>query len=230
MRNHFWSKRIVLCLLAVWSCCTCFADERLYQQARTQQREGKFDEAIATFQNFLTQPVDEKDFENQEHVLHTEALMQLMNTFQSKGDLEGCLVALQEVYKASPTLQKQCLRDYYAVMGYALSRTERMREAEETMLKVFTLPLHQPTPERYFRDYAYAAAVFYGNAHYQKEVSYWCMEALKQAELCKNTSGKQWVMTMLGSHYKRHGQLNKALELYLKSKEEARRDKMTWAC
>ena len=185
------------------------------------QRNGKHDEAITAFKGYLAQPVAEEELEGQQLFLYTEALMQLMNTFQSKGDPEGCLVALQEVYKASPTLQKQCLRDYYAVMGYALSRTEKMREAEETMLKVFTLPLYQPSPERYFRDYAYAAAVFYGNAHYQKEVSYWCMEALKQAELCKNTSGKQWVMAMLGSHYKRHGQLNKALELYLHSKEEA---------
>ena len=218
-----WCRRTLLFLVATLIGGASFASESLFREARTLQRNGKHDEAITAFKSYLAQPVSEEDLDGQHLFLYTEALMQLMNTFQSKGDPEGCLVALQEVYKASPTLQKQCLRDYYAVMGYALSRTEKMREAEETMLKVFTLPLHQPTPERYFRDYAYAAAVFYGNAHYQKEVSYWCMEALKQAELCKNTSGKQWVMAMLGSHYKRHGQLNKALELYLQSKEEAQK-------
>ena len=218
-----WCRRTLLFLVATLIGGASFASEGLFREARTLQRNGKHDEAITAFKSYLAQPVSEEEFDGQHLFLYTEALMQLMNTFQSKGDPEGCLVALQEVYKASPTLQKQCLRDYYAVMGYALSRTEKMREAEETMLKVFTLPLHQPTPERYFRDYAYAAAVFYGNAHYQKEVSYWCMEALKQAELCKNTSGKQWVMAMLGSHYKRHGQLNKALELYLQSKEEAQK-------
>jgi hypothetical protein len=212
-----------LFLVAMLIGSASFASEGLFREARTLQRSGKHDEAITAFKGYLALPVAEEELEGQQLFLYTEALVQLMNTFQSKGDPEGCLVALQEAYKASPTLQKQCLRDYYAVLGYALSRTERMKEAEETMLKVFTLPLYQPSPERYFRDYAYAAAVFYGNAHYQKEVSYWCMEALKQAELCKNTSGKQWVMTMLGSHYKRHGQLNKALELYLKSKEEAKK-------
>ena len=223
MSLHSWCKRTLFFLVAMLIGGASFASEGLFREARTLQRNGKHDEAITAFKSYLAQPVSEEDLDGQHLFLYTEALMQLMNTFQSKGDPEGCLVALQEVYKASPTLQKQCLRDYYAVMGYALSRTEKMREAEETMLKVFTLPLHQPTPERYFRDYAYAAAVFYGNAHYQKEVSYWCMEALKQAELCKNTSGKQWVMAMLGSHYKRHGQLNKALELYLQSKEEAQK-------
>ena len=223
MRTHFWSKRIVLCLLAVWSCYTCFANERLYQQARTQQREGKFDEAIATFQNFLTQPVDEKDFEGQEHVLHTEALMQLMNTYQSKGEPEVCVTTLRKVFEASPILQRQYLRDYYSVLGYALSRTENMKEAEETTLKALTLPLNQATPERYFRDYAYAAAVFYSNPNYQKEVINWCEEALRQADLCENTSGKQWVTAMLGALYKRNGHLNKALALFQQSKEEAER-------
>lgn len=147
--------------------------------------------------------------------------MQLMNTYQSKGEPEACVSTLQEVFSASPTLQKQCQRDYYSILGYALSRTERMKEAEEMMLKALTLPMQHATPERYFRDYAYAAAVFYSNPHYQDEVVEWCQEAMKQAELCKNTSGKQWVTAMLGTLYKRNGHLNKALELYQQSKEEA---------
>ena len=144
-----------------------------------------------------------------------------MNTFQSKGSPEACIPVLKETFKSSPTLQKYGLRDYYSVLGYALSRTERMKEAEETILKALTLPLHQATPERYFRDYAYAAAVFYSNPKYQKEVINWCEEALRQAELCKNSSGKQWVTAMLGTLYKRNGHLNKALELFQQSKGEA---------
>ena len=144
-----------------------------------------------------------------------------MNTYQSKGEPEACVTALKEVFQASPLLQKNYLRDYYSVMGYALSRTENMKEAEETMLKAFTLPLHQATPERYFRDYAYAAAVFYSNPDYQTEVIDWCKEALAQAEFCKKTSGKQWVMAMLGSLYKRNGLIDKALDFFQRSKEEA---------
>ena len=145
-----------------------------------------------------------------------------MTTFQSKGEPEACICTLKEVFEASPILQKQCLRDYYSVLGYALSRTEKMKEAEDTMLKVFNISLHHPTtPERYFRDYAYAAAVFYCNPQYQKEVIEWCEEALDQVELCKNTSGKQSVSAMLGSLYKRNGNINKALDLFQQSKVEA---------
>ena len=221
MNIPFWRKYLLLFHALILICCTSFANENLYREARTFQREGEYDKAIEAFKNYLTQPVDEDGLTNKEQFLYTEALMQLMNTFQSKGEPEACITTLQQVFKASPAVQRHCLRDYYSVLGYALSRTEKMEEAEQTMLKVFTLPLQQATPERYFRDYAYAAAVFYSNPNYQNEVINWCEEALVQAELCKNTSGKQWVMAMLGSLYKRNGRLNKALDLFQQSKEEA---------
>ena len=221
MNLPFWSKKIGLFHAFMLICCVCLANENLFKQARTLQREGKYDEAIVAFKKYLSQPMHKEDFSNQQMVMYTDALVQLMNTFQSKGDPEACISTLKEVFETSPILQETYLRDYYSVLGYALSRTENMKEAEETMLKAFTIPLHQATPERYFRDYAYAAAVFYSNPNYQKEVIDWCQEALMQADLCKNTSGKQWVMAMLGSIYKRNGNIDKALELFLQSKEEA---------
>lgn len=216
-----WNRKIFTFIAAMLMCCSGFADDTLYRQARTHQREGNYNEAIEAFNRYLSLPISKEGLTDQQVVLRTEALMQLMNTYQSKGEPEACIEALQEVFKASPLWQGSCLRDYYVVMGYALSRTERMQEAEETMLKALTLPLHRATPERYFRDYAYAAAVFYSNPDYQDEVIEWCQEAIAQAEECQSTSGKQWVTTMLGSLYKRDGQFNKALELYKVSIEEA---------
>lgn len=216
-----WSKKIALLLVFSLTSYIGFADDNLYREARVFQRGGQYDEAIDAFKTYLMQPANEDSLTKQQIIIYTEALVQLMNTFQSKGEPEACICTLKEVFEASPILQKQCLRDYYSVLGYALSRTEKMKEAEDTMLKVFTIPLHHPTPERYFRDYAYAAAVFYSNPQYQKEVIEWCEEALHQVELCKNTSGKQWVSAMLGSLYKRNGNINKALELFQQSKVEA---------
>lgn len=225
MKLSFGYKRIVLFNMFMLLCYVCFANDTLFKQARTLQHEGKYDEAIVAFKNYLSQPMNENDLTDKHMVMYTDALVQLMNTFQSKGEPEACITTLKEVFSTSPLLQKTYLRDYYSVMGYALSRTENMKEAEETMLAALTLPLHQATPERYFRDYAYAAAVFYCNQEYQKEVIDWCQEALAQAELCKNTSGKQWVMVMLGSLYKKNGLLDKALELFQQSKEEAKERK-----
>ena len=221
MNLYFWRKSVFLFHMLVLICTTGLANENLFREARTLQREGKFDEAIEAFRNYLIQPTAGDNISDREQTLYTEALMQLMNTYQSKGEPETCITALQEVFKASPVIQRYCLRDYYSILGYALSRTEKMEEAEETMLKVFTLPLQQATPERYFRDYAYAAAVFYSNPNYQNEAINWCEEAMVQADLCKNTSGKHWIMAMLGSLYKKNGHLNKALQLFQQSKEEA---------
>ena len=221
MSLPLWVKKILMLHAFVVICCVSFANDNLFGQARKLQRDGKYDEAIEAFRNYLLQPIDEKDFGKEQMVIYTDALVQLMNTYQSKGEPEAFISTIQEIFEASAILQKQCLRDYYSVLGYALSRTERMNEAEDTMLKTFTIPLHHATPERYFRDYAYAAAVFYSNPDYQKEVIDWCQEALLQAQLCENTSGKQWVTAMLGSLYKRGGHLNKALELFQQSKAEA---------
>ena len=217
----YWIKKIGLFHAFMLVCCACLANDDLFKQARTLQREGKHGEAIAAFKNYLTQPVPGNELSDEQMVRYTDALVQLMNTYQSKGEPEACVIVLKEVFQASPILQKNYLRDYYSVMGYALSRTENMKEAEETMLKAFTFPLHQATPERYFRDYAYAAAVFYSNPDYQTEVIDGCKEALAQAEFCKKTSGKQWVMAMLGSLYKRNGLIDKALDFFQRSKEEA---------
>ena len=202
-------------------CHDGLASENLFEKARDLQRGGSYDEAIETYKSYLLQPIEKAELEIQDVTAYTDALVQLMNTFQSKGEPDACVSALNSLFSRSPILQHECLRDYYSVLGYALSRTENMSEAEETMIRALTLPLYLPTPERYFRDYAYAAAVFYSNPEYQKEVVKWCQEAILQAESSDNISGKQWITAMLGSLYKRNGELSQALELFTQSRDEA---------
>lgn len=216
----FFAQSVIFFIFSVIT-STCFANNDLFKEARTLQREGNFAEAISAYKSYLTRPIEKDSMTGEQLAMYTDALVQLMNTFQSKGEPEACISTLHEVFESSPIMQDECLRDYYSVLGYALSRTENMSLAEETILKALTLPLHRATPERYFRDYAYAAAVFYSNPKYQKEVINWCQEALTQAQSCMNTSGQQWVMAMLGSLYKRNGNLNGALELFQQSIEES---------
>ena len=222
MKSPVWIRCTLILHILMIACCSAFAGENLYRQARELQREGKFDEAIETYKAYFTEPVNANDLSTRELEMHTDALVQLMNTFQSKGEPDACIEALQEVFKSSRLFQHELLRDFDSVMGYALSRTERMKEAEATMLKALALPLYSANPERYFRDYAYAAAVFYSNPDYHGEVINWCVEAIHQAQLSDNTSGKQWVTAMLGAIYKKDGDLNRALALFLQSEEEAK--------
>lgn len=222
MKLHKHSAITLIFSILTLTAIPCFADENLFKEAITLQHSGDYDEAINAYKSYLTRPIEKDTMTDDQLVMYTDALVQLMNTFQSKGEPEACISALQEVFEASPIMQDEYLRDYYSVLGYALSRTENMSLAEETILKALTLPLHRATPERYFRDYAYAAAVFYSNPDYQNEAINWCQEALAQAQSCNNTSGQKWVMTMLGSLYKKQGDLNGALKLFQQSIEESR--------
>ena len=97
----YWIKKIGLFHSFMLICCVCLADDSLFKQARTLQREGKHGEAIEAFKNYLTQPVPGDEFSNEQMVWYTDALVQLMNTFQSKGEPEACMSALQEVFEAS---------------------------------------------------------------------------------------------------------------------------------
>lgn len=221
MRALNWCKKIVILPILLLIGFNAYAGEEHFIKARTLQRNGEYDKAIEAYREYLIKPIAQSELNEKELFYYTEALVQLMNTYQSMGEPEACVATLKELFKSTSTLQHECLRDYYSVLGYALSRTENMEEAEQTTLKVFILPLYNATPERYFRDYAYAAAVFYSNPDYQNEVINWCEEALRQAELSENKSGAQWVRAMLGSLYKKNGHLNSALKLLNKSKKEA---------
>lgn len=222
MSLHAIRKRCLFFVVFMLACMPVFALENSYRKARALQQEGKYEEAVEAFRNCLIRPVEDGALSDKQISIYTDALVQMMNTFQSMGDPERCVSTIQELFQVSHALQSQCLRDYYSVLGYALSRTEDMRAAEEAMLKALSLPLEYASAERYFRDYAYAAAVFYSNPEYQDKVILWCQEALRQARLCENTSGSQWVTAMLGSLYKRSGNLHDALELFQQSIEESR--------
>ena len=103
-------KKIILFHIFALICCVGLANESLFKQARTLQREGKYEEAIVAFKDYLSQPILGDDFSNEQMSLYTDALVQLMNSFQSKGEPENCIISLQEVFDSSPVLQDICLR------------------------------------------------------------------------------------------------------------------------
>ena len=46
MKSPVWIRCILILHILMIACCSAFAGENLYRQARELQREGKFDEAI----------------------------------------------------------------------------------------------------------------------------------------------------------------------------------------
>ncbi|MBR5014137.1 MAG: hypothetical protein IKY16_05980 [Bacteroidales bacterium] len=123
MRLPFRGRHLIISGISALICCTCFAKDSLFQNARKLQHEGSFDEAIEAYKDYLSHPVEDDELTGKQICMYADALVQMMNTYQSKGEPDACISALQEVYDASSALQEECQRDFYSVMGYALSRT-----------------------------------------------------------------------------------------------------------
>ena len=100
-------KAIILFHTLAFICCNCLAEDTLFRQARELQHDGEYDQAIEAFQNILTQQVGKAPLTDQQMFIYTESLVQLMNTFQSKGEPEACISALNKLFDSSVVLQKQ---------------------------------------------------------------------------------------------------------------------------
>ena len=112
MKTIIVCKKIVLLpLLIAATCFTCLASETGFKEARTLQRNGEYEAAIKAYKEYLTTPTKQSELKEKELFYYTEALVQLMNTYQSLGEPEACVVTLKEIFKSSPVLQHECLRD-----------------------------------------------------------------------------------------------------------------------
>jgi lipopolysaccharide biosynthesis regulator YciM len=79
----------------------------MLQQARLLQRQGEYNQAIKIYRNILSQQMDISELNTSQTFVYTESLVQLMNTFQSKGEPENCVSVLQDLFDASSILQGQ---------------------------------------------------------------------------------------------------------------------------
>ena len=200
----------------------------LFQQGRRQQRARDFETALQTFRQCVRFDSSDPKTAAELYPIVDEALLQLMNTYQSAGQPEACADTLAALCARPTGLIHRYLRsDLYSLLGYALSRTERMAEAELWTDSALAVPQYQPTPQRIFRQYAYAAAVFFSNPQRQEEVIDYCRKALEQANNAPNVSGGGFVASMLGTLYKRVGKVNEAVNLFMKSIEKSKEHRDT---
>lgn len=152
----------------------------------------------------------------------SNVLVQMMNIYQVEGKPDACIEQLESIAATrTPLLQRQCRRDMAIITAYAMSRTEREQEAAQLMDKALLLPADGYTPNRLFRDYAYAAATYFCMPTRQHDVIRYGKMAIEQAHLCKNMSGIQWLTTMLGQLYERTGNITGAITMNRRAYDEA---------
>lgn len=190
--------------------------DRLYQEARSAQQEQRYEAAIRLFRQCLAWPEGPADsleaLDYQASV--TGTLQQLMNTYQSAGRPDAGAACFDSLLAAPPVVVKDYFyADLLSVAGYALSRTERMQEAERCTDRALATPLWNPTPNRLFRTYAYAAAVFFPNPDRQEQVIELAEKGMSVARWSENVTGVQYISSMLGTLYKRTGRMEESITM-----------------
>lgn len=198
---------------------TAFADSCFVymENARKAQKEGRFDDAIAGYRSCIASiavPSDTALVDTLEKTM-TKAVVQMMNSFQSAGDPDGCVECFDSIESHLPAfIGKYCRRTFYSTMAYALSRTEDQKRAVECADKAMAMPTEGESPYNQFIDNSYIGCVYFAESSRQKEAKECFQKGMEMAELSNNPSGVQFLVSCLALMYRREGEINKAIELF----------------
>ena len=217
-----------MAMVAMLAACSSPSNE-VYEQLKTVFDDGRqaqqseaYDEALDQYKYCIYECSSDQYLNNDSvKLLLPKAMGNLLNTYQSQGKLTECVAffdSLRAEVDGSPRHHNRVLtqvfgRDVYVFLAYAMSRTEAEEEATKVMDKALALPLQYPTHERLFRDYAYAAGVYYCVPTCQGKVLEYGRLALDEIKKCDNKSGAQWLVALMAKLYQGKGDAGKAIAM-----------------
>lgn len=206
--------------------------KKMYNQAAEAQSSGHYDRAVQLYDRLLHYHTADTTACDSLLPIVSKAITQVMNTMQSQGKPDECVAYLRKIEKADDIfLGRMCRRDIMVTLAYALSRTEDVGGAAEIMDMAMKMPPVNPTHERLFRDYSYAAAVYFCLPERKSDVNKYGNMALHEIAKCDNKSGESWVTALLGMSYIRNGELTNAINMFKQSysNASARNDTLSMA-
>ena len=153
-------------------------------------------------------------------LLLPRAMGNLLNTYQSKAMPTQCVAFFDSLrHEVDKDLRhhnavlRTFKRDVYVLLAYAISRTEDEERAARVMDAALEMPLQYPTHERLFRDYAYAAGVYYCVPTSQDKVLKYGRMALDEIKKCEQKNGAQWLVALMAKLYQGNGNVGKAIAM-----------------
>lgn len=238
--NHTVQKAVKCCTLAVIisiccalavSCAGKGADSNhpllakcreMYRQAGIAQNNGDYNKAKAIYDRLLHTTTNDPVINDSLLPIASKAITQVMNTMQSQGNVEECVRYLQKLQNDKNVITgEMCHRDIKVTLAYAMSRTDREREAATIMDSALNIKPYHPTPNRMFRDYAYATAVYFCLPERKDDVNKYGTLALKEIAKSDNKAGESWITAILGMSYIRTGELGNAINMFKESYNNA---------
>lgn len=193
-----------------------------YREAAEAQSAGDYDKARNLYDNILHTQNSDPAANDSLLPLASRTITQIMNVYQSQGKPEECIAYLKRLRQSGRVITGNlCRRDISVILAYAMSRTDAEAEAAKEMDRALRMTLHAPTPERLFRDYAYATAVYYCVPERKDDVNKYGRMALQQIMKCDNKAGESWITSILGMSYMRNGELGNAVSIFKQSYDNA---------
>lgn len=195
------------------------------KNARKAQREANFDLAIGLYKKCIATVAEPSDTTLIDSLEKTAsgAILQIMNTFQSKGEPDACVEYFDSLETCLPAfIGKHCRRTFYATKAYALSRTERLDRAVAVADSVMAMSQRGENNYNLFVSNSYCGCVYFSEPTRQKEARECFEKGVEYAELSGNPSGAQYVVSCLSLMYRRDGNIDKAIELSERSVSLAR--------
>ena len=215
-------------LILVGACSTrqdnhTYYIQGLYQRAHQAQDSAIYPKAITLYKECIKLCSSDK-YEHDDSIkkLLPNAMVQLMNVYQSSSMTKECIAYLDSLrtetkLKKNPhhnhILAQTYKRDVYVLLSYAMSRTDAEKEATLIMDSAMAMPLAYPTPERKLGDYTYAAAVYYCTPESQDKALKYGRMGLDEIKNCQKKSAAQWMVAIMAKLYQNKGQIGKAISI-----------------
>ena len=200
--------------------------DTLFAQGKKAQEKPDYAKAIGLYKECIAVTIVPEDSAEVDAIQKpvADALLQMMNSYQAMGRPTECCRYLDSLVQQPPAfIERYCMRDLYSITAYAMSHADSMECAEQYIRRALSLDMWNADYSRLFRDYAYAAAIFFPNTVEQENVIAYAQKALHYARMSGKVSGAQYVESMLGSLYQRTGRIRDAIDLYQQSIEEAQK-------
>lgn len=196
---------------------------RIYQKAHQAQDSAIYNKAMALYKECVYECSSDK-YENDDSIklMLPKSMGQLLNVYQSASMPNECIayfdslrteVDRKQSMHHNNVLTQNFKRDVYVFLAYAMSRTDAEKEAAKMMDTALAMPLSYPTPERKFRDYTYAAGVYYCVPSLQEKVLKYGRLALDEIKLCQQKSGAQWLVAIMAKLYRDKGEIGKSIAM-----------------
>lgn len=204
-----------------------------YTRARCYQFMERYDDAIATFYQLMKIPPVPGDTTSYEttRTRVVQAMNDVTNIFYfNRRTAEGAQW-FRNLRMHPPTLPGECCeRDMRLFEAYLEGLHKPGQRAAQLMDSALACPPYRQTSEAAFRDYSFAASVYYPLPEREQQTEQLLKQAIAEGRKRNYLSGISWAMNLLGDLYSKKDKFNESVQLQYQGLEIGVRQQSSAIC